>query len=323
MTSPRKIILSVIIYIALMFFIPWATVYFSGFNSAPDIHPATVKSYIVEENAVREFPLEEYLVGVVGAEMPATFPIEALKAQAVAARTFIVYKSASAGNDAHGGTGAPVCTDPGHCKAWKSNRELLSSWGGDSTVSEEYMNKIKKSVTDTRGEIITYEGKPISAVYYSMSGGSTENSADVWGGNVPYLKSVNSSFDEKAPGFSSEAAFTTDEFKRVILSENPSAVFGSDPSLWVTEIIRSEGGGVISLKIGGTKFKGTRIRTLFSLRSHNFTIEFSDGIALFRVKGYGHGVGMSQWGSRFLAEEGKTYAEILKYYYSGVEIEKN
>ena len=320
MVHLKKIILYVIIYIFLMFFIPEVVVYF--LSPSPSPSPETVKTYVKAENTVREFPLEEYLVGVVGAEMPATFPVEALKAQAVAARTFIVYKTAFGASDAHGGTGAPVCTDPGHCKAWKSVEELMNSWGGDNTLAEDYMNKIKTAVSETRGEIITFEGNPISAVYYSMSSGKTENSEDVWGGNVPYLKSVSSSFDEKAPGFNSEAAFTIEEFKKVILSENPLATFDNDPAFWITNIVRSEGGGVVSLEIGGAKFKGTRIRTLFSLRSHNFTIEFNNGIALFRVKGYGHGVGMSQWGSKFLAEEGKSYDEIIKYYYSGVEIEK-
>lgn len=319
-----KIFLYIIIYLLFMFFIPWGTIhFFSPSSPVPEtVSVKTVKTYIASEKAVKEYPLEEYLAGVVGAEMPATFPEEALKAQAVAARTFVIYKTLSVTPDAHSGTGAPVCTDPGHCKTWKSEEALMNSWGGDTTASAEYMNKIKKAVKETENEIITFDGKPISAVYYSMSGGKTENSADVWGGDVPYLKSVNSSLDEKAPGFSSEAAFTVDEFKKVILAENPSATFGDNPDLWVTDVTRSEGGGVISLKIGGAEFKGTKIRTLFSLRSHNFTVEISDGLVLFRVKGYGHGVGMSQWGSKFLAEEGKSYIEILKYYYSGVEIEK-
>jgi len=319
-----KIYVYIFLYIFLMFFIPSGIVFFSAQHSGVREFPSpvTVKTYVVSEKTVKEYPLEEYLVGVVGAEMPATFPEEALKAQAVAARTFVIYKSDSVTEDAHGGTGAPVCTDPGHCKAWKSAEELRNSWGGDTTSAEEYLNKIKSAVRETEGEIITYEGKPISAVYYSMSGGYTENSADVWGGDVPYLKSVSSTFDGNAPGFNSEASFTTDEFKKVILAENSAAVFEDDPNLWVTDISRSQGGGVISLKIGGVEFKGTKIRTLFSLRSHNFTIEFSDGIVLFKVKGYGHGVGMSQWGSKFLADEGKNYIDILKYYYTGVEIEK-
>ena len=289
----------------------------------PAVHrDITVKSYISAEGIVREFPLEEYLVGVVGAEMPAVFPEEALKAQAVAARTFIISKMNSADTEAHSGTGAYVCTDPGHCKAWKSDEELFSAWGGETTAAEDYMQKIRKAVADTEGEIVTFKGEPISAVYYSMSGGKTENSEDVWGGTVPYLKSVSSSFDQNAPGFSSEAVFTIDEFRRVITQENPAALLGDDPTLWVSDIVTSEGGGVISLEIGGQEFKGTRIRTLFSLRSHNFTLDFSDGLVTFKVKGYGHGVGMSQWGSRFLAENGKSHVDILKYYYTGVEITK-
>lgn len=319
----KKLVIPIIIYIFLMFFIPCAAVYF--FCNTPKLakNPIYVKTYIADRNTVSEFELEEYLVGVVGAEMPATFPDEALKAQAVAARTFIISKMNSASKDAdtHDGSGAPVCTDPSHCKAWKSQEELASAWGEEGGKAEEYLTKIKNAVQSTKGEIITYDGKPIAAVYYSMSGGKTENSVDVWGGDVPYLKSVSSSFDQKAPGFNSESAFTTDEFKRVISAENPNVVFADNPELWVSDVVYSEGGGVISLKIGGKEFKGTRLRTLFSLRSHNFTLSFADGLAIFKVKGYGHGVGMSQWGCKYLAEDGKTYVDILKYYYSGVEIE--
>ena len=317
----RRFFICIIIYLLLLFMLPALIIFFfsRGFPppTAPSANSIKVNSFVVAENTLRDFPLEEYLVGVVGAEMPATFPLEALKAQAVAARTFIISRMNESQKEAHGGTGASVCTDPAHCKAWKSDEELRRSWGEGS---EEYYKKIKAAVEDTRGEIVLFRGQPISAVYYSMSSGNTENSEDVWGGVVPYLKSVSSSFDENAPGFNSSASFTTDEFKGVILQENPDAVLEGDPAGWITEIKNSEGGGVLSLKIGGQDFKGTRLRTLFSLRSHNFTVSISEGIVTFDVKGYGHGVGMSQWGSRFLAEEGKTYEEILKYYYTGVEM---
>ena len=320
MNRTKRLICIIIIYILLIFIIPSAVVYFfrDATGTRPGTYtPVTIKSYISDEDKVEEFPLEEYLVGVVAAEMPASFPEEALKAQAVAARTFIVSRSLSDAGDVPEHKGAVVCTNPAHCKAWRNIETLKSGWG---EKAEEYEAKIKNAVASTEGKLILYEGKPISAVYYSMSSGNTENSADVWGGDLPYLKSVNSSFDSKAPGFASQAAFTPEEFKRVILTENPKAVLGDDPSLWVGQAVTSEGGGVMTIKIGGELFKGTRLRTLFSLRSHCFTLSYTDGVMLFEVKGYGHGVGMSQWGSRFLAEEGKTYTEILKYYYTGVEI---
>ncbi len=319
-----KFIIIFILYFALIFIIPYIIchVAFPQNNSASYSAEefTTLKSYVASKGETREFLLEEYLVGVVGAEMPATFPEDALKAQAVAARTHIISKIRSGGNTAPEHHGGDVCTNSSHCKAWKSEEELSASWGENAP---EYLEKIKKAVNDTKGEIVVYEGEPISAVYYSMSSGNSENSEDVWGGEVPYLKSVSSSFDANAPGFESVTSFTAEEFKNVIKKENPDADFSALPKEWVKNPILSEGGGVISIDIGGVTFKGTLIRTLFSLRSHNFTITYTpEDVFIFNVKGYGHGVGMSQWGCKFLAEDGKTYTDILKYYYTGVDIVK-
>ena len=328
----KRFFIYLLIYFFLLFIIPVFTVQFTlsplwGKNaentrlikeSLGDA-PYKIKSYIKGEDKIEEFPLEEYLLGVVAAEMPGSFPDEALKAQAIAARTHIVSRVLAGESNDSAHKGAAVCTDPAHCKAWTDFEALKKEW---EKAGENYGEKIENAVRSTSGEIILYDGKPISAVYYSMSSGNTENASDVWGGDVPYLKSVNSSFDENAPNFNSAASFTTDEFKRVILKENSEANLGENPELWIGEIKTSQGGGVLEIEIGGKYFKGTRIRTLFSLRSHNFTIAVADGIVTFNVKGYGHGVGMSQWGCNFLAKEGKNCYDILKYYYSGVEIGK-
>lgn len=319
-----KAIIIFILYFALIFIIPYiiCTVLLPKNNtvSIAEEEFATIKSYVVSQGETREFPLEEYLVGVVGAEMPATFPEDALKAQAVAARTHIISKIRSGGNTAPEHHGGDVCTNPSHCKAWKSEAELSASWGENA---QEYLKKIKKAVNDTANEIVVYEGEPISAVYHAMSSGNSENSEDVWGGEVPYLKSVSSSFDADAPGFESATSFTAEEFKNVIKKESSDADFSAPPSQWVKNPVLSEGGGVIAIDIGGITFKGTLIRTLFGLRSHNFTITYTpEDVFIFNVKGYGHGVGMSQWGCKFLAEDGKTYTDILKYYYTGVDIVK-
>ncbi len=325
----KKILLCILIYFTLIFLIPPGIIllrvdtpgqtgnFREMLTPKADSGDITVKSYIAKDGKVMEFPLEEYLIGVVAAEMPAAFPDEALKAQAVAARTYIISRMLADKGDVKEHMGAPICTDPAHCKAWKSREEAEKDWGEGSG---QYYEKVKSAVDSTKNQIILYEEKPISAVYYAMSGGASENAADVWGGDVPYLQSVNSSFDGNAPGFNSEAVISHENFKKIILEENPSAVLGDDPSLWIGEIKVSEGGGVISALIGGQEFRGTRLRSLFSLRSHNFTFEVTDENIIFHVKGYGHGVGLSQWGCKFLAEEGKNYEEILKYYYTGVEL---
>ncbi len=331
----KRTVMYITVYALLIFFIPFFVVSFYGntpqkeerlsknFLKQSEIKlgekPYKIKSYIVSADEVREYELEEYLIGVVGAEMPASFPDDALKAQAVAARTFIISRIMADKGDVPEHKGAAVCTNPAHCKAWKSTEELCAAWGDKA---EENLKKIKTAVKATENEIIVYNGEPITAVYYSMSGGKTENAADVWGGEVPYLKSVASGFDENAPNFNSEASFTFDEFKEIILKEAPDAVFGENPAEWFSDAALSEGGGVMSIKIGGVEFKGTKIRTMFSLRSHNFTVAPVGDKIVFKVKGYGHGVGLSQWGSKFLADSGKSYIDILKYYYTGVEVVK-
>lgn len=274
--------------------------------------------YIKSEDRVAEMDFEEYLYGVVGAEMPAAFPLEALKAQAVAARTFALNRTENGTEKETRHKGADICTDPSHCKAWISMDERLAKW--DEQNRETYRRKITAAVDETKGIIMTYGGKPITAVFYAISSGKTENSKDVWGGDVPYLKSVSSPYDKDAPGYASTAEFSLDEFKKRISAEFQSAEFSENPSEWYKNEKRSEGGAVISCEIGGVEIKGTKIRTIFNLRSHNYTLSLTDK-AVFSVKGYGHGVGLSQWGAKFYAEKGKNYRDILKLYYSGIDFD--
>lgn len=278
----------------------------------------TVTIYVKSEDRIAEMDLEEYLYGVVGAEMPASFPLEALKAQAVAARTFAVNRAENGTEKEKYHKGADLCTDPSHCKAWISMDERIEKW--EEKDRETYKKKLISAVNDTRGMIMTYGGKPITAVFYAISSGKTENSKDVWGGDLPYLKSVSSPYDKEAPGYSSTAEFSLDEFKSRISAEFKNAVFSENPSEWYKNEKRSEGGAVMSCEVGGTEIKGTKMRTIFNLRSHNYTLSLTDK-AVFSVKGYGHGVGMSQWGARFYADAGKNYRDILRIYYSGIDFE--
>ncbi len=276
-----------------------------------------VKVYIKNEDRVQEMSTAQYLKEVVAAEMPADFYPEALKAQAVAARTYLTNRR---NVYAESGTppehkGADICTDSTHCKAWISEAERKKLWGENQ---EEKWEKISKAVEDTKGDIITYEGQPISAVFHSTSSGATENAIDVWGGNVPYLVSVKSGQDSKSPKFNSKVSFSQEEYKKLCQEKIPGVDWQKG---LFSDISRSGAGGIISIKIGGVNVKGTEFRNIFSLRSTNVDIQENSGEIIMEVKGYGHGVGMSQYGANFLAADGKNYVEILKTYYTGVEVE--
>ncbi|MDO4618060.1 MAG: stage II sporulation protein D [Clostridia bacterium] len=279
---------------------------------------ATISVYIKEEDAVKEMILSEYLKEVVSAEMPASFEEEALKAQAVAARTYVESRRTAYQNSEKPPEhkGADICTDYSHCKAWISKEKRMESWGADA---EKNWEKISKAVTDTSGEIVTYNGGVISAVFHSTSSGKTENSKDVWGGERAYLVSVESPGEENAPKFKSEKIIPRTEFIKTI-SDNIQGVDLNAPL--IGEITRSEAGGIIEITIMNQKVKGTLLRTLFSLNSTNAEIYEEGENVRFSVKGYGHGVGMSQYGANAMALNGKNYKEILTHYYQGTEITK-
>lgn len=273
-----------------------------------------ISVYIKKEDKVVEMDTMQYLKEVVAAEMPVDFYDEALKAQAVAARTYMVDRRNNGGTDIH--KGAVICTDSTHCKAWISEAERKVLWQDNA---DEKWEKIAKAVEDTDGVIITYDGKPISAVFHSTSSGQTENASDVWGGNVPYLVSVASVGDSESPKYHSERVLTTEEYRK-IAEENISGIDWNNGNF--SEILRSGAGGIRSLKVGGVAISGTTFRSIFSLRSTNAEITEDSGKITISVKGYGHGVGMSQYGANYLAAQGKSYEEILKTYYTGVEVSR-
>lgn len=281
--------------------------------------PKTVTVYFQDSDEVKTLDIEEYLVGVVAGEMPAAFEEEALKAQAVAARTFI-YKKISDNSPAEAHKGALVCNDATHCKAYLSPEKAQEKWGDD--WKKQYEPKLKKAVDSTKGEIIVYNNEPITAVFFSMSGGKTENSKDIWGGDLPYLKSVDSSFEKDLDDFETKVTVTKDEFINKLRAKKPEMLFGTDLQAAIKDAVRTEGGSVKTIGIGDQSFTGQEIRTIFDLRSANFEIALNGSNVEFTVYGYGHGVGMSQYGANCLAQEGKKYDEILKTYYSGVEIIK-
>lgn len=268
------------------------------------------------KDLVETMDIEEYLIGVVAAEMPPSFEKEALKAQAVAARTYILSKQGKK-DDKH--PDADVCVDSAHCKAYCTERELNERWGND--WQNIYREKIKNAVTETRGEIVTYNNEPIIAVFHSTSTGKTENSEDVWQTETPYLKSVESPGEELSPRFKSEVEISTDEFIRKISALNSEANFSGARDKWVSDYVYTEGGAVNKVNIGGCIFEGTDIRSAFGLRSALFEIKVGENV-LFKVTGNGHGVGMSQYGANYAATQGNDYKEILKKYYTDTEIKK-
>ena len=280
----------------------------------PSPAPETVIR-LLRDGEITPLPLEEYLVGVVAGEMPAAFEPAALRAQAVAARTYALYRMAS-GSAAH--PQADVCGDPGCCQAWLPEEELARRWGGDCAV---YHERIRSAVADTEGIVLTWEGEPILACFHASSPGRTESSRALWGRELPYLVSVDSpETPDTLPSLISTVTLTADELRSAVSAVRPEADFSAPPEAWVGERVLDVSRRVTSLRIGGEAIPGTEIRALFGLRSACFSLEWTgDGFA-FTVQGSGHGAGMSQYGAQLLAREGYTWEQILSHYYPGTSL---
>lgn len=262
--------------------------------------------------SVVSMPLEEYLIGVVAAEMPASYELEALKAQAVAARTYTVYKSLHGGCSAH--EGADICTDSTHCQAYLTAEKMASRWKGDTNI---YVEKIIEAVNSTRGEMIYYEGEQIQVFYHASSGGRTENSENVYSKALPYLVSVKSEGEENSSNYYGTVTVSRDEFKSRMKAFSSDISFKNLPL--IGQITRYESGRVNTIQIGSKTFTGREVRSIFSLNSANFTVDVSDSIT-FSTIGFGHGVGLSQTGANAMAKQGSSYIDILTHYFSGVTV---
>jgi len=291
----------------ILIFIPYILVTFLSKDEN------TVRVYVKAEDKVVTMELNQYLKEVVSAEMPAEFHEEALKAQAVAARTYLKSRK---GEYKEEHKGADICTDSTHCKAWISEDERKKSWGGKSA---EYWKKISDAVEATNGELITYNGEPISAVFHSTSSGYTESAEDVWGNPVPYLVPVKSDGEELSPSYKSQKIVTTDEFRNTVEKNIENTDWSGD---LFCNIERTASGGIKEITVGNARIKGTQLRSIFELKSTNITITEENDSITFDVTGHGHGVGMSQYGANYLAKSGMSYVDILKKYYTGVQIEK-
>ncbi|MBQ7231288.1 MAG: stage II sporulation protein D [Oscillospiraceae bacterium] len=274
-------------------------------QSIRESDPETVLTVVNRAGNLQQMTLREYLVGVVLSEMPADFEPEALKAQAVVART---YTRKRMEGSKHGE--AAVCMDPGCCQGWQSGEDYLEAGG-----RERSLNKVRSAVADTDGLVLRYDGRLIDATYFSCSGGTTEDAVAVWGQDVPYLRSVESPGEEEAPRFTDSVSFTSAEFAgKLGLSGE------GDPGSWFGATTHTAGGGVETMVIRGKTFTGTQLRSKLGLRSTAFEVAVSGKTITVTTRGFGHRVGMSQYGAQAMAQSGSTYDEILAHYYSGAEL---
>lgn len=281
---------------------------YSNYTNVKLLHTST--------NEIEEVNLDKYLCNVVSAEMPVDYDIEALKAQAIVARTYTIYKII---HNSGKHNGADICDSSSCCQAWISKEGRFERW--DEDKREENWNKISTAVNETIGKIITYNGEPINAFFHSNSGGTTEIPLNVWGGSgYPYLQVVQTSGEEEYGQYSSEVILTKEELISK-LKEKYSDIeidFSSEESIKILE--RTESGRVKTIQFGNKNLSGVETRTILGLRSANFEITKDGENIKFSVIGYGHGVGMSQTGADALAKQGYKCEDIIKHFYIGVEI---
>lgn len=265
--------------------------------------PEEIKTYVTiyrSNGKVETIELEEYIIGVVSSEMPAAFHIEALKAQSIASRTYAL-KSIQEGK---------ILTDNEKTQSYKDIDELKEFWKDNF---DTYYRKIKHAVETTKGQVILYNNEYIEAIYHSTSNGYTENSYEVFGYNHPYLISVNSSWDINATSFLREKTLTFQELSNLLGID-----FNNNTLIEILE--RNSSGRISRIKISDNYYTGIELRMLLGLRSTDFDITINHDNVIFTTRGYGHGVGMSQYGANGMANNGKTYVEILKHYYPGTTI---
>ena len=278
---------------------------------------AKVDVFDHEANRVVAMDLDDYMVCVVAAEMPASFHSEALKAQAVSARTYTIYKAKRSGCNATEKP-ADVCTNSAHCQAFVSIADMKENWGDEF---EQKLSKIKRAVDETKGELIIYKGDVIEVFYHASAGGMTEDSGNVFSAQRPYLVSVSSEGEQDSNNYYSQVRLSIDEFIGKLKGvQGDFSISRDDIKNQIGEPKRYITGRVDSIKIGTSTFSGLHIRKIFKLKSTNFSITIEDDDVVFSSIGFGHGVGMSQNGANAMAKDGEEYHEILKHYFSGVEI---
>lgn len=275
-----------------------------------------IKLLHLSNNQVEELKIDEYLYGVVSSEMPANYELEALKAQAVVARTYTIYQIIN-NNGKH--ENADICDDYSCCQAWISKQDRMAKW--QENEAESNWNKIMQAVNDTKGKIITYNAEPINAFFHANSGGVTESSLNIWGKiDYPYLKSVETVGEEGYTQYASQVTFSKQDLINKIKTKYEDCVIDFSQQDCINILEYTTSGRVKTIKFGNIEIAGTEARTLLGLKSTNFTFSIEGENIIFSVTGYGHGVGMSQTGADALAKEGSDYESIIKHFYTNVEI---
>lgn len=264
---------------------------------------------VLNDDIITEYSTEDYIFGVVAAEMPALYHEEALKAQSVAAYTFAYIKKQQNAEEDY-----DITSDHTVDQSFITIDEAKEKWGDKA---DEYISKIKKAVSDTKGQLITYKNEPITAAYHAISSGTTESCKNVWGSDLPYLKPVSSEWDKLATNYISEATFTSSE---LIEKLNNLAEIKGEPQKYFNNIKTTDSGTVIEIDLCGKTVSGFKIQKALNLRSACFKVSYSEEKFIFTVYGAGHGVGMSQNGANYMAKQGHNYKDILKYYYTECEI---
>jgi len=277
----------------------------------------TIKLLHKESGQIEELQIDEYLYGVVSAEMPASYEEEALKAQAVAARTYTIYQISN-NNGKHGES--DICDDSTCCQAWISKENRMQKWGEEDR--ENNWNKIVLAVNSTAGKIITYNNEAINAFFHSNSGGKTEIASNVWigGKDFPYLQSVETLGEDGYTQYSSEVIISKKNLQENLKKEYPDIQIKYEENECIKIVDYTQSGRVKTVRFGNTEIAGTKVRSLLGLKSTNFSVKLDGENVIFSVIGYGHGVGMSQTGADSMAKAGNSYEEILKHFYTGVEI---
>ncbi len=333
----KKVFIYFFVFLFICFILPalltkWETSTYSEASSENEENPkeaseeasdayvynqyGTIKLLHADTNEVEEVALDSYLCNVVSAEMPVDFEKEALKAQAIVARTYTIYKMHYQKHD-----NADICDDSTCCQAWISKEDRFARWDGDK---EAKWDKIEECVNETKGKVITYENQPINAFFHSNSGGKTELPVDVWGGgsNMPYLQVVETLGEEGYTQYNSEVELTNEEILEKLKQKYADIQidFNNNEDIKILEYTSS--GRVKTIKFGNHEISGTEARSIFGLKSTNFEFVKEEGKIKFIVKGYGHGVGMSQTGADSMAKSGSTAEEIIQHFYVGVEIKE-
>lgn len=286
-------------------------------NKERDEIENTIKVMRTSSGKVIDLEIYDYLIGSVASEMPVTYEKEAIKAQVVACYTYAKWIKANA--DSSKLDGADISDSPSNHQGYLDENELKDKWG---EKYDDYIAKIKDCVNEVMGEYMTYDNEPIMAVYHAISPGKTESAKVAWGKDIPYLQSVVASGDKLSPDFDSTVTLTEEKFKSAAIKLE-GVKLGSKPESWVKDCKKSKNGFVQSVNIGSESFDGHDIRSAFSLRSPFFTLTHKNGKFTFKVIGYGHGIGMSQYSADYMARQGSTYKEILLHFYTGVKLVRN